>query len=355
MRAEDLKLQQHALAQARGATHADRPPPKHTLAAAAAAGSRQERAQDGVMAQLLAKGEDTTTAAAGGATYQEEHTCHLYGVDEVMSAYQKTIRRNEVEDAMWWAAELETSGLGRMAMSRLTVMAVEDVCTGAPLLPLYIACAWRSYMQLQDPQSGVYDLAAARRKLLEAAAVVSAAPGNRMSCFAGKAGAIALKAALAARNATQALPNSSPELTQLVHGLDERPTALMKQATVAMQRARQGRDGESVAWAEIVALSRFKAVELLRPGGDGSDLRWQVLRRAPVTHRCTAQAIEACYSLCHGGGCSAADLCLYTAFSLVTRERWLEVGQKKVEPPQLPCSSISFFLLFLSFYPDRKI
>ena len=54
---------------------------------------------------------------------------------------------------MWWAMELEMSDLGRMAMSRLTVITVEDVGTGAPLLPVYIAAAWRCYMDLQDPQS----------------------------------------------------------------------------------------------------------------------------------------------------------------------------------------------------------
>ena len=37
-------------------------------------------------------------AASAGPeeNYQEIHTCHLYGVDEVMSAYQKTMRRNQV-------------------------------------------------------------------------------------------------------------------------------------------------------------------------------------------------------------------------------------------------------------------
>ena len=85
-------------------------PPKHTLAANASVAGRQERAQDGVMvgplaewapketaakwrprnggahsacgrfqAQLLARGEADETAAAAGASYQEEHTCHLYG------------------------------------------------------------------------------------------------------------------------------------------------------------------------------------------------------------------------------------------------------------------------------------
>lgn len=102
-------------------------------------------------------------------------------------------------------------------MSRLTVMAVEDVGTGAPLLPLYISCAWRGYMHLQDPQSELFDPEAARRKLLEAAAATSAAGGNRMSCTAGKAGGLVLRAALAS-------PAKGSELDTLVlAGLGERP------------------------------------------------------------------------------------------------------------------------------------
>jgi hypothetical protein len=69
-----------------------------------------------------------------------------------------------------------------MAMSRLTVITVEDVGTGAPLLPLYIASAWRCYMDLQDPQSKKFDALAAKAKLMEAAYTVSVAQGNHMTC-----------------------------------------------------------------------------------------------------------------------------------------------------------------------------
>jgi len=62
----------------------------------------------------------------------------------------------QVDDAMWWAMELEMSGLGRMAMSRLTVITVEDIGTGAPLLPIYIAAAC-------DPHELVESLVVLRR------------------------------------------------------------------------------------------------------------------------------------------------------------------------------------------------
>jgi hypothetical protein len=89
--------------------------------------------------------------------------------------------------------ELEMSGLGRMAMSRLTVITVEDIGTGAPLLPVYIAAAWRCYMDLQDPQSSKFNAAGAKAKLMEAAYTVSVVHGNHMTCSAGHAGTVALK------------------------------------------------------------------------------------------------------------------------------------------------------------------
>jgi hypothetical protein len=79
MLAADRRLQQHARAQ----VSAEKAPPKHTVAAAAAARSRQERAQDGVMAQMSEQGQRGAPPPADAAGYQEEHTCHLYGVDEV--------------------------------------------------------------------------------------------------------------------------------------------------------------------------------------------------------------------------------------------------------------------------------
>ena len=123
-------------------------------------------------------------------------------------------------------------------------------------------------------------------------------------------------------SASGGLP-AARELADLGRGLDERPSALVKQATAAMQRARRSSEAaaagatsgaadataaDAVAFEEMVALSRYRAVGLLAPA-EASALRWAALRKVPVTHRCTAQAVEACYSLCHGGGCSAADLC----------------------------------------------
>jgi hypothetical protein len=35
--------------------------------------------------------------------------------------------------------------------------------------------------------------------------------------------------------------------------------------------------------------------------------------------------VEALHGLCHGGGCSAAELCLHNATQLLSREAWLHI------------------------------
>ena len=66
------------------------------------------------------------------------HTCHLYLTDEVMSILQKAVRRGNAYDAMYWAAELDQSGMGKGALDRLTVVASEDVSLTVPSMPTYI-------------------------------------------------------------------------------------------------------------------------------------------------------------------------------------------------------------------------
>jgi hypothetical protein len=48
-----------------------------------------------------------------------------------------------------------------------------------------------------------------------------------------------------------------------------------------------------------------------------------MLRKFPTEHKCTAQSVEALYAMCHGGGCSTADLCVYNALLLISREPWI--------------------------------
>lgn len=93
MAREDVRLQSNSRSQ----VHVDKVPPKHSLAAMAGTGSRRERQQDNVMTHMQNRAaEAETVGTSPEANYQEIHTCHLYGVDEIMSAFQKTMRRNQV-------------------------------------------------------------------------------------------------------------------------------------------------------------------------------------------------------------------------------------------------------------------
>ncbi len=58
--------------------------------------------------------------------------------DELMSVLQKAIRRGNTFDAMYWAAELDNSNMGKQAMDRLTVIASEDVSLSYVGSPIWI-------------------------------------------------------------------------------------------------------------------------------------------------------------------------------------------------------------------------
>jgi replication-associated recombination protein RarA len=51
---------------------------------------------------------------------------------EVVSALQKSIRRGEEDDALYWATELDISGYAAHAWNRLKVIACEDIGLGDP-------------------------------------------------------------------------------------------------------------------------------------------------------------------------------------------------------------------------------
>jgi replication-associated recombination protein RarA len=55
-----------------------------------------------------------------------------YDVRECVSAYQKAIRRSQVDDALYWGAELYKAGYPDWAWKRLRIIASEDVGVAAP-------------------------------------------------------------------------------------------------------------------------------------------------------------------------------------------------------------------------------
>lgn len=59
-------------------------------------------------------------------------TRHNYSFYEVASAFQKSIRRGDEEQAMFWAVELYESGYQKYAWKRMLIMSCEDIGLGDP-------------------------------------------------------------------------------------------------------------------------------------------------------------------------------------------------------------------------------
>jgi replication-associated recombination protein RarA len=71
-----------------------------------------------------------------------------YPFDEVVSALQKAIRRGLEEEAMYWAAELETRYYDYL-WKRLQIISVEDIGIADPQAVLYVAEMRRLYQELK--------------------------------------------------------------------------------------------------------------------------------------------------------------------------------------------------------------
>lgn len=64
---------------------------------------------------------------ADGRPFMARTTVRGYLVGEVVSALQKAIRRSDEEQAVYWAVELDQSGMAHYLWSRLLIITSEDV------------------------------------------------------------------------------------------------------------------------------------------------------------------------------------------------------------------------------------
>jgi replication-associated recombination protein RarA len=81
-------------------------------------------------------------------------TCRGYRQDEVVSCLQKAIRRGLEDDALFWAVELDESGWGEYAWSRLVVICSEDVGLADPHMPSTIAALYSNWQLLRKRRRG---------------------------------------------------------------------------------------------------------------------------------------------------------------------------------------------------------
>ncbi len=67
------------------------------------------------------------------STFEIKPTKHGYNFFEVASAFQKSIRRCDEKQAMFWAIELYESGYQRYVWKRMLIMSCEDCGLGEPM------------------------------------------------------------------------------------------------------------------------------------------------------------------------------------------------------------------------------
>lgn len=79
-----------------------------------------------------------------GDSYQKL-TRNGYDFYEVASAFQKSIRRGLLEDAMYWGIELYESNYSEYAWKRMVIMASEDVGLGEPSCIVQVMALKQSY------------------------------------------------------------------------------------------------------------------------------------------------------------------------------------------------------------------
>lgn len=127
-------------------------------------------------------GRPSVTSARSGRPWNAQ-TTHGYALDEVVSALQKTIRRGLVDEAMFWAHELNQSGYGAYAWRRLMVIASEDIGIADDHAPVLVNALYQMSAELHKAGFGTAAEKATRpwneESILHAAWYLARASKNR--------------------------------------------------------------------------------------------------------------------------------------------------------------------------------
>ena len=75
-------------------------------------------------------------------------TVRGYAAPECVSALQKAIRRSDDQQALYWAVELDRSGLGFYVWRRLLIICSEDIGLAEPELPAQIQALYQTWREM---------------------------------------------------------------------------------------------------------------------------------------------------------------------------------------------------------------
>ena len=97
-------------------------------------------------------------------------TVNGHNLFEVVSALQKAVRRGQVDDALYWAVDMDLSGYSAYLWRRLQIMACEDVGLANPHAAAQVYALWQLYLA----QKGTSKKHAPERLMLVQAVMVLA-------------------------------------------------------------------------------------------------------------------------------------------------------------------------------------
>lgn len=66
---------------------------------------------------------------------------------EAVSAFQKSVRRGQVDDALYWGVDMYMTGYHEYAWKRMKIMCSEDIGPANPTLPAVIHALYQSFVE----------------------------------------------------------------------------------------------------------------------------------------------------------------------------------------------------------------
>lgn len=111
----------------------------------------------------------------------QARTKHGYALDDVVSALQKTIRRSQIDETLFWTHELNISGYGAYAWRRLFVICSEDIGMADPQAAIHTAALHAMSLVLLANRKTEKDAPKVfpELQLMQAAYYLARAPKNR--------------------------------------------------------------------------------------------------------------------------------------------------------------------------------
>ena len=106
-------------------------------------------------------------------------TARGYDVSEVVSAFQKAVRRSDTHAALYWAYELDKSNFGAWAWKRMKVMCSEDIGPAAPGLAADLRALYDNWMDARKNARGG-DTSEGVLYFTHAVIALATAPKNRV-------------------------------------------------------------------------------------------------------------------------------------------------------------------------------